>query len=99
MTTITNSATLNPGERIPGPPPAPAKYGWPKTPHDDLPLPGGKRLGQVDNLARVLTELKIPGASHSEGREFNARMYAEHLERIAKAAGDKAMADWVASNG
>lgn len=68
-----------------------------KTPHDDLKLPGGKRLGDERRLASVLVDLGVPGASHSAGRLTNAVAYAAHLDSIGGAGARKAIAAWLDS--
>jgi hypothetical protein len=75
--------------------PEPLKTSFAKTPHDNLLLPSGKRLDQEPKLAAVLVGLGISGAGHSKGRVENAAAYAAHLDGIAKAGAEKAVAAWL----
>ena len=58
-----------------------------------LTLPDGRVLDDVSgsDLTRELIKIGVKGASHEKGREANAKLYAAHLEEIARAAGDKAV--------
>jgi hypothetical protein len=76
--------------------PAPLKWSVAKTPHDNLSLPDGRKLGQVPGLAAALVALQIPGASHSLGRADLAKLYAAHLEKMAEEAGRARVASWLA---
>lgn len=69
-----------------------------KTQHDHLPFPGGRTLGAVPPAEFVskLIAWGIPGASHEQGREGNARAFALHLERIRAEAGQRAINEWLA---
>lgn len=72
------------------------KPSYAKTQHDALPLPGGRKIGDVGGeLAGLLVKLGIPGASHEHGRAANVEAYAKHVEGIRKAGADKAMAEWL----
>jgi hypothetical protein len=76
--------------------PLPPTFG--KTIHDDLILPGGKRLGDERKLASVLIDAGVPGVDHSQGREINAAAYAAHLDNIAQKAAKAAVAAWLDSS-
>jgi hypothetical protein len=76
---------------------APALPGESKTLHDDLILPGGKRLRDERKLASVLEAAGVPGVSHSAGRDINAAAYAAHLNSIGKAGAEQAVAAWLRS--
>jgi hypothetical protein len=40
----------------------------------------------------------VPGFASTKGREENIAAYREHLGRIAAAAGQKAVAEWLSQN-
>jgi hypothetical protein len=92
---VTQIAQLSPGAPRPGLP------SWARTPHDGLPLPGGRLLGQVPNgeLARVLLAAGVPGVDHSMGRGDLAEVYAKYLQKIHEAAGTAAVNAWVQQAG
>lgn len=71
------------------------------TPFDDLrlPLPDGRRVGDVDRITSVLVELGIPGASHENGRAANVEAYADHLAKLHDEAGKRAVAQWLEQGG
>ena len=76
---------------------APLNESTSRTPHDELLLPNGKRVGDVGTeLPAMLIALKIPGASHSAGRAANIEAYAAHIHAIREAAADTAVASWLA---
>ncbi len=76
---------------------APLEASTSRTPHDDLLLPNGKRVGDVGTeLPAMLIALKVPGASHSAGRAANVESYAKHIATIREAAADTAVASWLA---
>jgi hypothetical protein len=78
---------------IPGEP-ARTKPSTAKTPHDDLRLPGGRRLGDVHgNLAALL--VGIPGVSYENGRLANAEAYAALLGKIHDDGGRTSVAAWL----
>lgn len=78
--------------------PAPAAGGWPKTDADQLPVPGGRKFGEVPNgeIARLLIAADVPGIDHAMGRGEIAEAYAKHLRCIADAAGAAAVNAWLA---
>jgi hypothetical protein len=58
-----------------------------------LTLPDGRLLDYVSgsDLARALIAMGVAGVTHANGREANAKLYADHLEELARAAGKKAV--------
>jgi hypothetical protein len=66
-----------------------------RSPHGNLPLPGGKTAAQVEDTTRILVGLGIPGTSHDKGRDANLAAYAAYLEQIHKVAGDAAVSQWL----
>jgi hypothetical protein len=68
-----------------------------RTAHDNLRLPGGKRLQEASDseLAAVVTKLGIEGGGSSAGRATNADLYAGHLETVGNAARDRAIEDFL----
>jgi hypothetical protein len=74
--------------------------GWQKSLHDDLRLPSGARVGDVDSgpLYSEFDRLKIPGFRHTLGRLDAIEAYAKHLAAIAKAGADQAVADYLRGN-
>lgn len=75
---------------------APVKASIAKTEHDHLPLPGGKRFGEVRDVAAVLEKMKVPGVSAANGRARNAQLYAAHLQAIRDHAAERAVAEYLA---
>lgn len=69
-----------------------------KTIHDALPLPDGRKVGDVREVTPIFVALGIPGASHENGRLANAEAYAAHLHGIRNQAADTAVAEWLAAN-
>ena len=69
------------------------------TGYDGLTLPGGKKANELSSadLARVLQGAGIPGVSAANGKTANMEIYSRFLGEIHKAAGDKAVADWLAT--
>ena len=72
----------------------------PRTPHDALPVPGDRFLGDVqsDELTRMLIRAGIAGVSWENGRAANADAYAKHLSQIKEDAGNRAVAEWLLAN-
>lgn len=68
-----------------------------QTGHDHLTLPGGKKPVELStaDLLRTLQAAGIAGVSANSGRDANMQLYAKFLAEIHKAAGDKAVADWL----
>jgi hypothetical protein len=78
---------------------APLKPSHATTPYDDLPVPGGKKLGDLsraDFNRVIIDECSIPGTSHSQGREENAKAYAVFLDRMKGEAATHAVNTWLA---
>jgi hypothetical protein len=73
--------------------------GYARTEFDGLTLPGGKKPQDYGSgqLASLLVNAGVEGASHEKGRSDNLAAYAKHLDGIRKVAADKAVSDWVAS--
>ena len=71
--------------------------GNPRTQFDHLPFFGGETVGNVasDEIARALIARNVPGISHTNGREANLSAYSQHLEKLGKAAADRAVNDWI----
>lgn len=65
--------------------------------HDDLPLPGNRRIGKIESaeLTRLLQTYGIPGVSANNPRDANLKAYAAHLAAVHKSAGDQALAEWL----
>lgn len=83
---------------IPGAP-MPTKPSHAKTPYDHLPVPGGKKLGDLDRAEfnrLIIDEFAIPGTSHNQGREENAKAYAAFVERMKGEAATHALNTWLA---
>jgi hypothetical protein len=59
-----------------------------------LTLPDGRAVDDLSggDLARALIAIGVAGASHANGREANAKLYAKHLEQIAEQGGKEAVA-------
>lgn len=74
------------------------KKSWPKTEHDTLPVPGGRKLGEVETneLVRLFQSLKIPGVTADQGRAANVAHYAKHLQELRERAADAAVSAWLA---
>jgi hypothetical protein len=70
---------------------------YPRTPYDALPLPGGRQLGDVPGaeLAAILIELKVPTASHENGRAINAAAYGQFIEALKAEAASRAVQAWL----
>lgn len=73
------------------------KSGYASTPFDDLPFFGGRKIKATGNseIASLLIDAGIPGASHNNGRQKNLELYDAHLETFRKKAADKAVADFL----
>ncbi len=67
-----------------------------KTPHDNLLLPDGRKVGTVKDITPVLVKLGIPGASHDNGRLANIEAYAAELARVGEEGYRLAVARWLA---
>ncbi len=95
MTTITSSGM--PPEWVPGQG-ASLKPSWPKTANDALPVSGGRKFGEVPTaeVTAWLVARGVPGAGHDQGRSANSEHYATHLAKLRAAAGDAAVAAWLA---
>jgi hypothetical protein len=65
---------------------------------DNLRLPDNRRLGDLSQgeFYAALSKLGIPNFKHTAGRQDNAAAYAAHLEAISHAAGEVAIAGWMA---
>ena len=65
---------------------------------DNLRLPDNRKLGDLDHfqLYAALSTLGIPNFAPTKGRQDNIAAYAAHLEAIADAAGQAAIAAWMA---
>jgi hypothetical protein len=77
---------------------APVKPSHVRTPHDQLPLPGGKRLRDLRpaELSAYLVKLGIEGASHSQGHARNAEAYAAQLSKVRAEGAERAQTEWLA---
>lgn len=75
---------------------APVRTSIHRTPHDALELPGGYRLGDVQDaeLVRILIVACVPGVSSENGRATNAEAYAAHLKLIQDEGARSALAKW-----
>jgi hypothetical protein len=64
---------------------------------DGLRLPDGRAVRDVQHaeLYSILGRLDISGFGHHKGRPDNIAAYAAHLEAIAGAAGEAAIAAWM----
>jgi hypothetical protein len=71
---------------------------WSSTDHDALPLPDGRPLKQVRDLAPLFLRLGIPGVSLDMGRRDLAALYAAHLDGIHSEAGKTAVSKWLRAN-
>jgi hypothetical protein len=73
------------------------KSSYASTPFDDLPFFGGRKIKETGNseIASLLIDAGIPGASHNNGRQKNLELYDAHLETFRKKAADKAVADFL----
>lgn len=72
------------------------EYSHAKTQHDALPLPDGRKVGEVGGeLSGLLIKLGVPGVSHEAGRAQNIEAYAAHLAGIRQTGADKAQAEWL----
>lgn len=65
------------------------------TPHDDLRLPDGRKIGQVQDATSVLVALGIPGTSHENGRGANIDAYVGERERVRLKGADAAEREWL----
>lgn len=65
---------------------------------DNLRAPDGRRIGDLEHgeVYSILGGLGVEGFSHGQGRTDNIAAYARHLEKIADAAGQAAIAAWMA---
>lgn len=91
--TVENNQTRVSGE-TPGNPPTYA---------DALLLPGSpanRVFANVasDEIVRTLIAAGVPGISASNGRGANADLYIAYLNQLSKAAGDAAVATWLATH-
>ena len=67
--------------------------GYAHTVHDQLPFFGGRKIRDTGSseIASLLIDANIEGASHNNGRIRNLELYAAHLDSIGKAAADTAV--------
>jgi hypothetical protein len=67
---------------------------------DNLRLPDNRRLGDLSRgeFYAALSKLEIPNFKHTAGRQDNAVAYSTFLESIAHAAGEAAIASWMAAH-
>jgi hypothetical protein len=65
---------------------------------DNLRIPDGRRIGDLSHgeVYAVLGGLGIDGFNHNLGRADAIAAYSRHLEKIAHAAGEAAIAAWMA---
>jgi hypothetical protein len=68
--------------------------------HENLRLPDGRVLKDVrtPELMPAIDKLKIPGFSHTLSRSAAILLYAQFIEPIYKAAGEKAVREWLEEN-
>jgi hypothetical protein len=68
-------------------------------PYADLPLPGGRRAGQLDDISfrREMARLGVAD-SWTTGRQVLSQRYAQMLSKVGKESGDSAIADWLESH-
>lgn len=78
---------------------APTQRSWPRTDHDDLPLPGGLTVGQVPSaeLSRLFIGMGVPGCTASQGRLANVAHYAAHVAEVQEAGAREALQRWLSS--
>lgn len=69
---------------------APLRDSFARTAFDALPLPGGRKVGEVKDLNRELRQMGVPGVTATDGREASAAAYAKHLESVRRDGGDAA---------
>jgi hypothetical protein len=71
----------------------------PKSQYDELPLPSGVKVSDVDpvDLGRQLAFYGVPGVTANNSLEKNLKAYHSHLEGIRTRAAEKAVADWLRS--
>jgi len=76
----------------------PLARSWPRTPHDEVPIPGGRKVGDVptDELIRLFHRLEIQGVSAEQGRAANVAHFAKHVHHIREQAADDAVSRWLA---
>lgn len=67
------------------------------TPFDGLPFFGGRKINDTTNseVANLLINAGVPGASHANGRQANLVAYHEFLQGLRKQAADKAVAEFL----
>jgi hypothetical protein len=68
------------------------------TPFDGLPYFGGRKINDTSNseVANLLINAGVPGASHANGRQANLEAWDKFLRDFRKRAADKAVADYLA---
>jgi len=67
------------------------------TPHDNLPVPGGGKFGDLHpNEVRRRFADRIEGMAHENGHLANAAAYAANYERIGDEGRRLAQARWLA---
>lgn len=71
----------------------------PRTEHDHLPLPGGRKVGEVPSaeLLRILAANNVAGVSAEHGRSKNIDLYALHVQRIRSEGATLALDTWLAA--
>jgi hypothetical protein len=74
----------------------PTESSWATTSHDDLPMPGGAKLGQVAGLQFTLEEMGVPGVSAADARQQAAATYYNHLAKTFNEAGKAAIDAYLA---
>jgi hypothetical protein len=68
------------------------------TPYDELPFFGDRKINDTSNseVANLLINAGVPGASHANGRQDNLAAWDKFHENLRKEAADKAVADFLA---
>jgi hypothetical protein len=63
----------------------------------ELRLPGGRKVRDVSEaeLYRLLEKMLVPGFGHTNPRNANLELYEKHLNEIAQAAADAAIAHYL----
>ena len=97
MPEIINTKLFDHTDTNPGAPSKNSGPTWARGLHDDLALPNGSVVGQVDNetLRRIFADLGIPDA-WTLGRDRLVERYVRMLKKIFDDAGNAAVEAWMA---
>ena len=68
------------------------------TAYDGLPFFGGRKINHTSNseVADLLINAGVPGASHANGRQANLEAWNTFHENLRKQAADKAVQEYLA---